>query len=133
MFPWESFMNNSAGIATLTTTHGVVVRPWLYTGFGTGFWLLYAHEGIAAGLPVFVDARLTYPNRRWRPFVDLKAGTFIGGETLTHFLIMPSVGLKFAIKDTFGIYLSIGTMGHFSSQFDSKISEGLSLKLGFDF
>lgn len=134
MFPWEGFMKDSSGMASLTTTHGVVIKPWLYTGLGTGFWFLYSHDGIAGALPIFADVRFTYPNKRWRPFVDLKIGSFLSGNIISeYFLLIPSVGIKFAIKDTFGVYLSAGTMGHFAKDMPARVSEGLSLNLGFDF
>lgn len=133
MFPFQDFLDNSSGIATLTTTHGVVIKPWLYTGLGAGFWFGYAKEGFGIILPMYADVRLTYPNRRWRPFFDMRMGTLWGGEPIHHFLLQPSVGIKFAIKDTFGIYLSVGTIAHFSKRDGTSIAEGLSLNLGFDF
>lgn len=135
LFPWQDFMNNSSGLATLNTSHGVVIKPWLYTGLGVGIWFVYAHEGIGLALPAFADVRFTYPNRKWRPFADLKIGTFVGGDALNHFLINPSVGIKYAIKDTFGIYLSAGTMGYYHTRYSDirSFSQGLSFNLGFDF
>lgn len=127
LFPWDGFMKDSSGLATLNTTHGVVITPWLYTGLGAGVWMAYTYWGVGFGFPVYGDVRVTYPNRRWRPFFDLKVGA-LAGEYINHLLFMPSVGIKFAIKDTFGIYLSAGTLTHFES-----FSTGLSLNLGFDF
>lgn len=137
IFPWKDFLNNSSGVATLTTTHGVVLKPWLYTGIGSGLWIVYSHDGTGVGLPIFADVRFTYPNKSWRPFVDIKAGAYIGafiwGSGYSHFQFQPSVGLKYAIKDTFGIYLSLGALTHFASTSSNSFPQGLSLNLGFDF
>lgn len=133
LFPWDHFMNNSSGIASITTTHGVVIKPWLYAGLGTGFWLVYSHDGIAGGFPLFADIRLTYPIAKWRPFLDVKIGSFVGGSGFSHFIIQPSVGLKYAVKDTFGVYLSFSTLNSFLLSSGSVKSAGLSINLGFDF
>lgn len=127
LFPWDGFMRDSSGVATLNTTHGVVITPWLYTGLGVGIWTLYSHDGVGFGFPIYGDVRFTYPNQKWRPFLDLKVGALAGDE-LSHLLLMPAAGIKFAIKDTFGLYLSAGTLVSFAHG-----SVGLSLNLGFDF
>lgn len=136
VFPWENFMNSSSGFASLTTTHGVVIKPWLYTGLGAGFEFFYCHDGIGIGCPLFADVRFTYPNKKWRPFVNIRAGVYSNtmldaGNLSLYFQLRPSVGIKYAFKDTFGCYLSFGAMNSFIVS--SSIGSGLSINLGFDF
>lgn len=133
IFPWKNFMNSSSGIATLTTTHGVVIKPWLYTGIGVGAWLEYCHNGVVLGYPVFADVRLTYPNSKWRPFFNFRMGVFTGGDYHAQFQVQPSLGIKYSFKDTFGIFLRVGTTNRFRSDYSASLTEGLSLSLGFDF
>lgn len=123
VFPWDGFMHDSSGMVMLTTTHGVVVTPWLYVGGGIGVCMAFDHDALGFVSPIYGDLRFTYPNRHWRPFADLKIGTQSG-----NWFVNPSLGIKYAIKDTFGIYLSAGTLTYFTYG-----SVGLSLNLGFDF
>ncbi|MCM1077630.1 MAG: hypothetical protein NC411_09765 [Bacteroides sp.] len=126
IFPWAHFMKGTSGFVTLTTTHGVRITPYLFTGLGVGAWLGYYSGGCTMLIPYYADVRLTLPKKHFRPFFDLKAGrlsnnTFIG----------PSIGCKYAWGSKGGIYLSFGT-NFITNEYHSGW-DGLNLRLGFDF
>lgn len=126
-FLWDNFLRNTSGYVTLTTTHGVRITPYLFTGLGIGAWLGYYSGGCSMFLPLFANVRATLPSGKFRPFIDLKGGTL---NSLNSF-VGPSIGCKFAWGNRAGVYLSFGTnyiINRYHSAFD-----GLSLKLGFDF
>lgn len=129
IFLWDHFLNNTSGIVTLTTTHGVKITPYLFAGLGTGAWLAYYSGGLSLWFPIFANARATLPTGKFSPFFDLKIGHLLSASS-TNF-ISPSVGYKFSWGQNGGVYLALGSnflFNKYGSQFD-----GLNIKLGFDF
>lgn len=128
IFVWDNFMKNTSGIVTLTTTHGVRLTPYLFTGIGVGAWLTYYSGGFSMFIPIFADVRATLPLKgNLRPFVDLKGGRI---NSYNNF-VGPSIGCKYAWGKKAGVYLSFGTnyiINNNKSQWD-----GFNVRLGFDF
>lgn len=139
VFLWENFKSTapgfvthkgSSGIVTLSTTHGVKLKPYLFTGLGVGAWFGYYSGGATLRLPIYANVRASIPNRRFRLFIDLKAGHNFVDYNLS--FIGPSIGCKFAWGNKGGVYLSAGTNYIINHNY-SNSWDGLNLKIGFDF
>lgn len=127
VFPWSHFLRVTHGMATVTTAHGVQIKPWLFTGIGIGTLMFYHKDGIGFKIPIFLNGRLTLPKKLFRPFFDLKFG-FVPSQ---YIYLNPSIGYKFAWGKKGGVRLSLGA--HiFPYQYFLHYN-GISANLGFDF
>lgn len=127
IFPWSHFLRVTHGMVTLTTIHGVRLKPWLFTGAGLGALMSYHKNGIGLTFPLYLNCRLTLPEKHFRPFFDLKFGTTFSACTFFN----PSIGYKYAWSNKGGIRISLGANIFTSCSF--KPYNGISAILGFDF
>lgn len=129
IFPWSHFLKVTHGVVTLTTIHGVQVRPWLFTGAGFGGMMLYHKDGIGMDFPLYVNGRFTLPYRHFQPFFDFKFGISFFPSSFNFF--NPSIGYKYAWGKKGGVRLSIGANIFTSASL--KKYNGVSAIIGFDF
>lgn len=109
---------------TFTAGIGVAIQ-----GYGPSDMLL---------LPVFADARLTFPQKKWTPFVSLDAGyalTLRGGDRKGGLLISPGVGGRIPIANNLAFSFGLGlrwqlNQGPYNGETVDYRSEYLSVKLG---
>lgn len=127
VFPWSHFLRATHGMVTLTTIHGVQIKPWFFTGAGVGALMFYSKNGIGFRVPFYINGRLTLPKEHFRPFFDFKFGI----ADSKHILFNPSIGYKFAWGRKGGVRLSFGA-NIFASRW-LKGYNGVSATLGFDF
>lgn len=89
-------------------------------------------------LPVFADARLTFPQKKWTPFVSLDAGyalTLGDGDRKGGLLISPGVGGRIPIANNLAFGFGLGLRwqlnhGPYNGETVDYRSEYLSVKLG---
>lgn len=127
VFPWSHFLRVTHGMVTLTTAHGVQIKPWLFTGLGVGALMNYHKDRLGLWFPIFLNGRLTLPKKHFRPFFDFKLG-FIPSQ---YIFINPSIGYKFAWGKKGGVRLFLGAY-IFPYRHFHKFN-GISANLGFDF
>lgn len=130
-FYWEDFMRTTSGQASITTTQGFYINDHVYAGVGTGIVFFYGDGWLGGHIPIFADVRYTPLTRRWRPFVDLKAGYAYGSECA---LVQPAIGIKCAFGRKFGLALSFGTTAYMADYLEHKVwCNGLNATLGIEF
>ena len=127
IFPWSHFLRVTHGMVSLTTSHGVLLKPWLFAGAGLGALTFYHKDAIGFKFPIFLNGRLTFPIKHFRPFFDLKSGVI-----LPHYIFFnPVIGYKFAWGKKGGVRLSLGAYIFTSRSFEKY--NGIQATLGFDF
>lgn len=127
IFPWSHFLRVTHGMVSLTTTHGVRIKPWLFTGAGLGTLMTYHKNGIGLTFPLYLNGRFTLPKKHFRPFFDFKFGI----ASFRYPFLNPSIGYKYAWGKKGGIRLSLGV--NFSTSYSFKKYNGVSANIGFDF
>lgn len=139
-FPGKNY-DDEAGMVAITTTHGVLIKPYLFIGAGVGAWVKYyeGYSGKSADVSMmyFVDFKGFLPLKgRFRPFVDLK----FGGVEYDRLILSPTAGCKYLWGESRqrGVYLSIGSDYLFSRPAADHWGSidgwtGFSLNLGIDF
>jgi hypothetical protein len=88
-------------------------------------------------LPLFIDARLHFPQRKWTPCIALDLGYALSLDTLERggFLFNPSFGGRVPMTDKMALGFSLGfrlqqNQAIVDGTFDDYLSNYLSLKLG---
>ncbi|MFN8394273.1 MAG: hypothetical protein U0176_06300 [Bacteroidia bacterium] len=89
-------------------------------------------------LPIFADARLHFPQRKWTPFVSLDAGYSIslgGGDRKGGLLVSPGVGGRIPIANNLAFSFGLGlrwqlNQGPYNGETVDYRSEYLSAKVG---
>ena len=122
--PDNDFSKYFAGI---TTVHGYVIDHHFLTGIGIG---VHAYD---AGLiiPLFLDIRYTFNNRRYKPFIYGDGGLLIAPDHPEDFGLFVNPGLGVMRNITKSIRLSLSA-GLFVQQMDERASF-FNVKLGVYF
>lgn len=88
-------------------------------------------------LPVFADARLHFPQRKWTPYISLDLGYSLSLDSAERggFLLNPAVGGRFPLGDNLAFGFAVGyrlqpNSAIVNSAFDENNPHFLSLKLG---
>ncbi len=128
---------------SVSTTHGYQFTPDFFLGAGIG--LDYHHGLRTVFMPIFVNLRGYFTDKRKTPFVDLKIG--YSPINKTGLYLSPSVGLSFGRSKKCAFNLSIGYnmqqyrfyyreyygYGYAVEYQNKKLLNGVSLKFGVEF
>lgn len=110
----------------LSGVYGYQIRPKLFIGGGAGFHYYFDED--AYEVPIFVDVRYDFINRRATPFVDVRGGYTVG----TYFgpYCSPTVGARIRLGNWGAINIGAG----YTMQFLEDYNEGgLTIRVGFEF
>lgn len=110
----------------LSGVYGYQIRPKLLIGGGVGFHYYFDED--AYEVPIFVDVRYDFINRRATPFVDVRGGYTVG----TYFgpYCSPTVGARIRLGDWGAINIGAGYTMQF---FEGYNEDGLTIRVGFEF
>lgn len=130
---YESRSDFVVGYATLTTAHGIAVKPWLFTGLGTGMWVMYGNGYFGIDVPLYANVRAYIPGSSLPFYLDYKIGAVGIASNATsavpvRFYMSPSIGVRYKWHKEHGLTLAVGydyVPGYHLS--------GLSVRLGFTF
>lgn len=113
---------------------GYQMNKLLTLGIGVGLHGYGPSEMIL--LPVFADARLHFPQKKWTPFIALDMGYAFSLDTLERggFLLNPSVGGRFPLTDNTALGFGLGlrlqkNQAKIDDIFQDYLSNYLSIKL----
>jgi hypothetical protein len=103
---YENFRNNRLMINII---NGYQINPYFSVGIGTG--LRYYYDSEDALVPVFLDLRTTFLNKKVSPYIALGAG--YSYEPTDNFegvgyLLNPSIGLNFMISKNSAMNIGLG-------------------------
>lgn len=117
---YRSFYDLGVGIGTgdesktnfeVSTSQGYQLVPtYFYIGTGAAFQAFFNADG-ACGFPVFVNLRSHFSPGKVSPFVDVRVGyASVTGDHYDNggFYLCPTLGIRFAINNNFGINLRAG-------------------------
>jgi hypothetical protein len=89
-------------------------------------------------LPVFADARLHFPQKKWTPYLALDIGYAFSLDTAQRggFLLNPMIGGRIPLTDKTALSLGLGlrlqqNQARVDGALDDYVSNYLSVKLGF--
>lgn len=124
------------------TSHGFQFNNYLYLGGGLGLDYYIDYE---FSIPVFVDFRANFINRKITPFADLKVGYAVGDE-IEGVFCFTSVGARFNVggKKAINVALALNyqevelgyySFGRYTTSYYYATEEliGLGVKVGFEF
>ena len=140
--------------ASMLTTHGYQINPYLYVGVGSGINAFLKKNTTLWSVPIFADVRVNVINHSICPFVDLKFGYSVAD--IEGVYLCPSVGCRMRLGNKTAMYASLGyefqkadfRISTFVYQYNSftknyyfmekvnterKTCSGISLKIGFEF
>ena len=84
-------------IFSFHTSHGYQFNPYLYLGGGVGF-NFYTYPNVTeVWLPIFVDFRVNFLNKRFTPYFDLKIGTNLNPSFGVSYIVGKRVALNFGV------------------------------------
>lgn len=119
---------------SFATSHGFQFNNFFYLGAGIGLDYYTRPELKKVSIPLFVDARVNFLNKRFSPFFDCRFGYSAGGirSTLHNY----QLGLRIGLPENHAVYVA----GEFFilwdarvNQFESAIVDTLGFKLGYEF
>lgn len=140
--------------ATLLTTHGYQINPYLFVGAGSGINAFLKKHTTFWSVPIYADLRINLINHSICPFVDLKFGYSVAD--IEGIYLCPSVGCRMRLGNKTALYASLGyefQKANFRTtenviKYDSflrnyyttvknnqenKTCSGISIKVGFEF
>ncbi len=117
------------GCGLARVAFGYQFNPHIFTGLGGGAGLYYEFDDI--GYPVFANFRYNILNKRISPFVDAKAGYFLGDTEGLY--LSPSVGCRFAIGKRMAFITSVCLEVQDYKKRRHNTALSLGLKIGFEF
>lgn len=88
--------------AELTTSHGYSFGNGLFMGFGLGAGINYSHQDIY--MPIYIDSKYSFINKRYSPFVALRGGTVLSYTYDAGYFVAPSVGIDMGRMSLFMRY-----------------------------
>lgn len=110
----------------ITGIYGYQLKPKLFIGAGTGLHI-YPDESCFE-VPVFVDIRYDFINRRATPFVDIRGGYTVGTYFGAYF--SPTAGARIRLGEWEAINIGLGyTLQMLSGDY----AGGLTIRVGFEF
>lgn len=113
--------DNSSSKLEVTTSHGYQFNNYFYLGGGTG--VSYYGDRDLIGVPVFLDFRANFINKKITPFADVKAG-YTAGD-IEGVYTTAAVGVRFSLKGKKAINLKL----EYSYQ-ESGLSDSYSYTIG---
>lgn len=93
----------------VTTTHGLMVRPTVFAGLGTGY--LHSFNYGKGVIPVFAEGRFYFPSqymRRIYPHVGVRLGGQIGTEGGAGFYSQVACGIRIPFSDRIALNVEVG-------------------------
>lgn len=124
---------------TLSTTHGISLNPAIFLGTGVQMDVLTSKtlEQKKIALPLFLDFSWTIlPHKTFSPFVDLRGGYSVAGNT-GHYVSW-GVGVQYKIATSNYLTLSLGGEYQkykytFQGEEDWDLNNGPFVRVGFAF
>lgn len=113
--------DSDASKLEVTTSHGYQFNNYFYLGGGAG--VSYFGDRDLIGVPVFLDFRANFINKKITPFADVKAGYTVGD--IEGVYTTTGIGVRFSLKGKKAINLKL----EYNYQ-QSVISEGYSYTIG---
>ena len=115
-----SFGYNTSILCTkLNIISGYRVNPWFAVGGG---WGIRINPGNEMYMPVFIDVRTNFFNKRSSPYISLDAGYGLcpSNHRISGFMLSPTFGVSVKLKPNFAINLGLNyEMQHFDHPYSS--------------
>ena len=119
------------------TSHGYQFNPYIYTGLGAGIHYYYG-EVDCIWIPIFVNFRADFLNKKITPFLDFKIGYTIGNNDTNGFYLSPTVGYRFGFNSNLALNIGVGynmqqARIKYLNSHESELLHHVSFKLGLEF
>ena len=119
---------------SFTTSQGFQVNNFFYMGFGIELDYYWRKEIQEISVPVFLNLRVNFLNKRFSPFADFRIGGNYGNE-IGGFYIAYQLGLRYALPRNHAIFVCAENSFCIEagwSETDNSISN-LGYKIGYEF
>lgn len=122
----------------ISTSHGYQFNNYFYLGGGVAA-DFYTDADLIA-VPIFVDFRANFINKKVTPFADIKTGYSVGD--VEGLYVSTGIGVRFSLKGKKALNLKLEYnyqqydyyySGYYISYDDTADLEGLGFKVGFEF
>lgn len=122
----------------ISTSHGYQFNNYFYLGGGVAA-DFYTDADLIA-VPIFVDFRANFINKKVTPFADIKTGYSVGD--VEGLYVSTGIGVRFSLKGKKALNLKLEYnyqqydyyySGYYISYDDTEDLEGLGFKVGFEF
>ena len=122
----------------ISTSHGYQFNNYFYLGGGVAA-DFYTDADLIA-VPIFVDFRANFINKKVTPFADIKTGYSVGD--VEGLYVSTGIGVRFSLKGKKALNLKLEYnyqqydyyySGYYISYDDTADFEGLGFKVGFEF
>lgn len=128
---------NSSRIG-FSTVHGYQFNPYIYVGGGLQFNYYYDAEEFA--LPIFANARVTWPFSRMAAlYFDYRIGYTVGDD-IAGFYMSPAVGIRVGRKSAFNFSIGYEYQGcevyyynYYYDYTDTGNAGAVTFRIGIDF
>lgn len=130
--------DNNASKIQLSTSHGYQFNNHFFLGAGLA--LDYYTDGELASIPVFVDFRANFINKKVTPFAEVKTGYSMGDIQGVYF--STGIGVRFSLKGKKAVNVSLQYDYlqyndcydyYYGSYYDTYDLGGFGFKVGFEF
>lgn len=133
--PDEDWGNSNMGKISVLTTHGAMLKPWLFVGAGTGVNVIPG-DAVYVYFPVYADARVMLPGKVAQPYAEMRLGHTFGH--IDKIYAHPSVGCRLSLTEKKALYFGVGydiiKVWPEDENGEAKTKHGyLTFRLGFDF
>ena len=85
------------------TSHGYQFNPYFYLGGGLGLDFYAYPDIIELWLPIFLDFRVDFLDKRFTPYFDLKLGSYLNPSFGVSYMVGKKVALNFGVGYTMSV------------------------------
>lgn len=122
----------------LSTVHGYQINPYIFVGGGLQFNYYYDAEEFA--MPIFADARATWPFSKIAAlYFDYRIG-YTAGDAISGFYMSPSVGIRVGRKSAFNFSIGyeyqgcdVYYEGYYYDYYGTGNAGAVTFRIGYDF